>query len=119
MNLKPGQFIKGQEPICCYNTGVAAVIARSHLAKKHLSREYVVGKEVEITMNLRENIRLAEEGKAPKVMFYSSKACAIKAFDKLNNTMIKYNNEERMRIKELNSKARGGDVASVLEMSNY
>jgi len=118
MNLQPGHYITGIEPIGCFNSGVAPTIARSRKAKRYIGKEYIVGKDIEVTLNLTENILAVMKGKQPKVKFFATKAPAIKLFEKMNRDMDQYNRDEIKQTKELRNKANAGDIEALLSLAD-
>ena len=118
-DLKLGRYLKGQEPLGCFNTGIAAVIARSRQAKKYTGKEYIVGRDLDVLYDMTGLILTVMRGKAIKPKLYASKARAFKEFERLNQTIIDSNNSDIAHIKELKRKSQSGDMAATLALSDY
>jgi len=114
-----GHYLKGNEPIGCFNSGVAPCIARSKQAKKYLDKEYVVGRDIDVTYNLHDNILMAMRGERVEVTFYQSKKLAFEHYNKLCDKIDKDNEEERKHIIEVKRKAEQGDMQSILALNDY
>ncbi|KKN29591.1 hypothetical protein LCGC14_0842590 [marine sediment metagenome] len=118
-NLKLGHYFKGAEPTGCYNTGIAPVIARSKQALKYTGKAYIVGRDLDVLYNMTDLILTVMRGKPIKAKLYSSKAQAFTEFERLNQIIIDSNTQDIKRIKELRRKARSGDMAAALALTDY
>jgi len=125
--LKYGQYLKGQEPYGCYNTGVAVVICRSKQAKKYTGYEYIVSCDIDVTLNLTDLLLDKMRGKKitsrfPKQKppkFFKTKTAAFKEFEKRNNAMVESVKRDIETVNELKRKANAGDMQAAISLMDY
>ena len=113
--LPLGKGYKGAEPTGCFNTGAAAVIMHSKIAKQYLGKPYAVGKEMDTRYNLKDNMISEWMGKPTKVKFFKTAAPAWKEFNRLNNKMLKSNIDDRKEIEKAKKEMKSGSMEEYLK----
>lgn len=118
--LKQGQYLKGNEPLGCFNSGHAPVVFRSKLEKNL----WVVGFESEVLLKRERWItkypkrRVVKTGKLKwqRVYIYRSWRSALVKYQDIQEKRYQENLAEHRKVKELQSKARSGDLGAALKL---
>ena len=117
--LEIGHYLKGNEPLGCFNTGMVPVIARSKQSKRYTGKEYLVGRDLDVLYNMTDVILRKMRGVEKKVKFFATKAAAFREFEKINDKMIASIEEDRKKVQVLRKKATAGDMAAGLALADY
>lgn len=118
--LKPGQGVKGPEPMGCFNTGAAPVIYRSKLTDG-----YIVGpqmavedaRRVMLTMAIRQTLgnRRVLDVERRRVWLFKTRGPAVKRFSEMCAEQAEWNRQERERHMEARRKANSDDPRERME----